>query len=195
MCAVHEYRMYVCWLYVWYNAQSVGVFWQSSYGTTASHAVLERYVGEYGLVFFMQCTVHDPNVFLVPFLLLSELLYVNGQPHVHAYNAWFELRTYSVPPVELARAPRIHAWPHTTPNLPQSLSKEVAQLREQGSQQRARCEEAEQLRGREAREGAERIARLTADKKKLEERLKVHKYMHTYIRIYVCTYMHTYIHT
>ena len=74
-----------------------------------------------------------------------------------------------------------HAYMHghirTTPyspTPPQSLSKEVAQLREQCSQQRARCEEAEQLRGREAREGAERIARLTADKKKLEERLKVH---------------------
>ena len=59
------------------------------------------------------------------------------------------------------------------PLLSQSLSKEVSQLREQYSEQRTKCEVVEQLRSREVGEGAERITRLTADKKKLEERLKV----------------------
>ena len=59
------------------------------------------------------------------------------------------------------------------PLLSQSLSKEVSQLREQYSEQRTKCEVVEQLRSREVGEGAERIARLTTDKRKLEERLKV----------------------
>ena len=39
----------------------------------------------------------------------------------------------------------------------------------------------EQLRSREVGEGAERIARLTADKKKLEERLKVGRQQGKYV--------------